>query len=184
MLRNFSIKAFVAFVAFMLACAGVSSKQIVTQYGETFDVVVPEGMTAEDAFYDMAKLYKEEKHDREGKQAELDSVTKAYDAYKEAERKSNEARDAVDADNEKRIADRDIEINALKKQVSDLNNLVDDYKRGGYRIFAYGTIYKGMEAGSMARYGFGGGLTFGYLMVQAGMTFNPWAGQISIGFIL
>lgn len=175
MLRNISRIS----VLLLLASAPLFGKSITTDYDETIDIVIPDGMTAEEAFYDMAKMYREEKHDREEIQSEYDSLATAM----EEERKSAEE---LIASKDEEIATRDTLIESLKEQVSQYEELsttqdkeISALKGSKLKLGFYidgGAGYKvgNLGAGIMLEYGrslylIGGGMSDDGGYISAGL---------------
>lgn len=160
-------------ILILLFMLPIYSKQIVTQYGEVFDVNIPEGMTAEDAFYEMAILYKEEKHDREAKQKEVEDIkarSSDYEAKSEAEIESLKGS----------ISSRDELITGYKNEIRDLNKKISlGSKNTRFSILGM------MEFGKDKRYGVGVGAELGWIGVSAGVLTNgtDLSGLVSIGYI-
>ena len=148
-----------------LMLSSVFAYTISTSRGD-IEVNIPEGMTAEEAFYEMSKLYLEERWDHEELIEKSQSLSESIDSY---------------------IS----EINELKNKnknlISDYEKVIDLYSTAiKTKMF---TPYIGLSLESDIESNlFGGGITFGgvlfeKILVQTSILY-PWSFQLGLNILI
>ena len=153
-------------VFLLLATAtGAYGRTITTSYGEEYEVEIPEGMTAEDAFYEMAVLYKEERHDRIEKQNTIQSLTEELKSYRES------ADSSIRALTEELGVKNEL-VEVQNREIEDLRSRVrlDDplFLNSIPRFSVYGFLTSPTEVGNC--YGVGMSVAIGHVSAVVGFT--------------
>ena len=148
-----------------LMLSPVFSYTISTSRG-SIEVNIPEGMTAEEAFYEMSKLYLEERWDHEDLIEKSQSLSESIDSY---------------------IS----EINELKSKnknlISEYEKIIDLYSTTTKTKMFIPYVGLNLESDIESNL-FGGGITFGgmifeKILVQTSILY-PWSFQLGLNILI